>query len=232
MLDLYRNEITDIRPLVDNPGLSTGDNLFLKDNPLSAMSVYGYIPQLQARGVYVEYSPYAGNTYQVATATGTGTAVLASASGTIQNLTAVSEATLPTAGKPDLQFPHGFFEFQVTGLTAGQSVDLTIILPSAAPVGTQYWKYGPTQDNNLNHWYQLPMGSDNGDNVITITLVDGGLGDDDLTANGGIVDQGGPGNSPAGGRGVPVFPSIYIGICIAFAAGILAYFARRRAMAG
>jgi hypothetical protein len=43
------------------------------------------------------------------------------------------------------------------------------------------------------------MGDDDGDNVITITLVDGGLGDDDLTANGVIVDQGGPGNPPSEG---------------------------------
>jgi len=39
------------------------------------------------------------------------------------------------------------------------------------------------------------MGSDDGDPVITITLVDGGLGDDDGTANGVIVEQGGPGMS-------------------------------------
>ena len=37
------------------------------------------------------------------------------------------------------------------------------------------------------------MGSDDGDNVITITLVDGGWGDDDGTGNGLIVDQRGPG---------------------------------------
>jgi hypothetical protein len=42
------------------------------------------------------------------------------------------------------------------------------------------------------------MGSDDGDDVITITLVDGGLGDDDGTADGVIVDQGGPGT-----RGAP-----------------------------
>jgi hypothetical protein len=38
-----------------------------------------------------------------------------------------------------------------------------------------------------------------GDNVIAITLTDGGWGDDDLSANGIIVDQGGsgwPGPSP------------------------------------
>ena len=43
------------------------------------------------------------------------------------------------------------------------------------------------------------MGDDDGDNVITITLVDGGLGDDDLVANGVIVDQGGPGSPGAVG---------------------------------
>ena len=53
------------------------------------------------------------------------------------------------------------------------------------------------------------MGSDDGDNVITITLVDGGLGDDDGVANGVIVDQGGPANppspqAPVGGIMIPV----------------------------
>jgi len=43
--------------------------------------------------------------------------------------------------------------------------------------------------------------------VITITLVDGGLGDDDGLANGVIVDPGGPGQPPivpVGGIVVPV----------------------------
>jgi hypothetical protein len=54
------------------------------------------------------------------------------------------------------------------------------------------------------------MGSDDGDNVITITLEDGGLGDDDGECNGVIVDSGGPGvgvfdtGSPAN-----PYPSIY-----------------------
>jgi hypothetical protein len=37
------------------------------------------------------------------------------------------------------------------------------------------------------------MGSNDGDNVITITLQDGGIGDADGVANGKIVDLGGPG---------------------------------------
>jgi len=41
-------------------------------------------------------------------------------------------------------------------------------------------------------------------NVIRITLVDGGLGDDDLTANGVIVDQGGPGTGAVGWETYPI----------------------------
>jgi len=49
------------------------------------------------------------------------------------------------------------------------------------------------------------VGSNDGNNVITITLVDGGLGDDDGLSNGVIVDPGGPGQPPpVGGIVVPV----------------------------
>ena len=37
---------------------------------------------------------------------------------------------------------------------------------------------------------------DDGDNVLTLTLTDGGLGDDDGLPNGEIVDLGGPGQLP------------------------------------
>ncbi|MCD6465482.1 hypothetical protein J7L27_03850, partial [Candidatus Bathyarchaeota archaeon] len=125
----------------------------------------------------------------IETITGTGTAYFEPESGSIENLTAVDESTLPTEGKPEnVEFPHGFFSFRITGLTPGQTVTITITLPSNMPVGTQYWKYHTPQG-----WYQIPVGDDDGDNVITIQLTDGGLGDDDETANGVIVDVGGPG---------------------------------------
>lgn len=63
--------------------------------------------------------------------------------------------------------------------------------PTALPAGTAYWKYGPTPSNPSPTWYQMPATI--AGNTATFTITDGGLGDDDLTANGGIVDQGGPG---------------------------------------
>jgi len=40
---------------VDNEGLSEGDQVYLNGNPLSSASINTYIPQLEARGVIVEY---------------------------------------------------------------------------------------------------------------------------------------------------------------------------------
>jgi len=139
------------------------------------------------------------------TATGSGKVYFDSDPSTLEDLTPVDESDLPEEGKPDLEFPHGFFSFNITVLTPGQDAIVTITLPSDAPEGTQYWKYGPTKGNNDDHWYQIPIGDDNGDEVITITITDGGLGDDDLDANGEIVDQGGPGYiAPVGGEAYPV----------------------------
>jgi hypothetical protein len=100
---------------------------------------------------------------------------------------------LPSAGKPSLTFPHGNFTFRITGLGVGQTVTVTVTLPSDLPTTASYWKYHASEGG----WIQIPIGSNDGDNVITITLVDGGLGDDDGIANGVIVDQGGPGTSRA-----------------------------------
>jgi len=69
---------------------------------------------------------------------------------------------------------------------------LPLAFPHNTPAGTEYWKYGPTADDPPPHWYQIPVSDDDGDHIIVITLTDGGIGDDDLTANGVIVDDGGP----------------------------------------
>jgi len=54
-LRLWSNQISDIKPLVDNPGLGSGSIVDLRDNPLSEECINEHIPVLQARGVTVEY---------------------------------------------------------------------------------------------------------------------------------------------------------------------------------
>ena len=62
---------------------------------------------------------------------------------------------------------------------------------------TTYYKFGPEAGAPENHWYEFLYDGDTGalieGNVITLHFVDGGRGDDDLDANGEIVEPGGPG---------------------------------------
>jgi len=187
---------------VHNDG-AAGDNLYGNIWDSSGANIGIYYIDVEAGdnlGNIVELENAASFTIKcgVETATGTGTAYFESDSGSIEDLMAVDESTLPAQGKPNLEFPHGFFSFTITGLTPGQTVNITITLPSNIPVGTQYWKYHTPEG-----WYQIPIGDDDGDNIITIQLTDGGLGDDDGEANGIIVDVGGPGippKAPVGGK--------------------------------
>lgn len=75
--------------------------------------------------------------------------------------------------------------------------------PTALPAGTQYWKYGKTPDDATPHWYTVPATIEG--NTATFTIVDGGVGDDDLTANGRISDPGGAGASATAVPAMPVW---------------------------
>lgn len=144
----------------------------------------------------VDYDPWLVRESSTASATGTGTVTFAVDDGFITGLTAVAEGTLPTAGKPaGVSFPHGLFSFNIIGITPGSTVTVTITYPSAIPVGTQYWK---CQGGVWVNCTSL-LGDDDGDNVLTLTLTDGGLGDADGFADGTIVDPGGPGVAIGGG---------------------------------
>ena len=149
---------------------------------------------------------------------------------TLDNLTPVSESELPEEGKPDLEFPYGFFSFTITLPEGHTTAIVTITFPSPLPVGTQYWKYHEPEG-----WIDVTslLGDDDGDRVLTLTLTDGGLGDDDGVQNGVIVDQGAPGipATPVGGEAYPVNKLAILAPWIALAAAIIAgatIFMRRR----
>lgn len=92
------------------------------------------------------------------------------------------------------EFPYGIVGYTLIGGVAGSEAKVKLTYPETLPENAVLWKYGRTPDNLNPHWYQ--MRADISDNVLILTLTDGGLGDDDLTPNGVIVD-------PVG-LGVPV----------------------------
>jgi hypothetical protein len=81
--------------------------------------------------------------------------------------------------------------------TPGATAMVTFYLPTPAPDGYKWYKYGPNKG-----WYDYSDHAEfNIDSQVTLTLVDGGAGDDDGNANGVIVDPSGLGTAPAGGGG-------------------------------
>ena len=54
-LRLDRNSITDLSPLVANTGLGSGDEVDVRGNPLSYLSIHTHLPTLQSRGVTVAF---------------------------------------------------------------------------------------------------------------------------------------------------------------------------------
>ncbi len=94
----------------------------------------------------------------------------------------VSAVTVtPPAGQTA---PVGFFDFTVDGLTPGSSTLISITVPDGTLVD-DYLKW-----DGSNNFSSLPF-SVNG-SVVSLTLTDGGMGDQDGIANGTITDPSGP----------------------------------------
>ncbi len=94
--------------------------------------------------------------------------------------------TPPVAVPPEYELPHGLYSVTVSGVNPGSSVTLTVTLPESVPEGTVWLKRWGSS------WTAMPVGDDDGDEVITMTLTDGGAGDGDGVADGVIRDPGGP----------------------------------------
>jgi uncharacterized repeat protein (TIGR02543 family) len=125
---------------------------------------------------------------------------------TIESPTGTTLSACSAQGNPHpedspwwVDFPYGFFEFSIAGLAPGGTAIANLYIHDGDEQNT-YYKYGPTPDNPHNdQWYkfkfdtQTQTGAEFNGNIITLHFVDGQLGDDDLTANGTILDVGGPG---------------------------------------
>ena len=120
---------------------------------------------------------------------------LASPEGT--SLEDVSAVVNPSPGDSPVgaDFPVGFFAFGVQGMRVGGATTVTLFLPTGVVVDT-YYKYGPTHTDPTPHEYEFLFDGTTGAEILSdkviLHFVDGARGDWDLTANGEIVDPGGP----------------------------------------
>ena len=181
-----------------------------------------------ATGAVLVNSPPVTTTYTAPSATGSGMITASFTGGGVACTFTVSQfipltghAASPPAGTAPagVTFPHGLFDFTTSGCTPGSTITMTITYPAALAGGTQYWKYGPTPGNAVPHWYVLPATIVG--NTATFSITDGGMGDDDLAANGTIVDQGGPGGGGGGsGTAVPTLSGLLLFLLAALMLGL------------
>lgn len=118
---------------------------------------------------------------QATVTTSAGTVIVAETLG-MSALPAGAQASAPSG----FTFPDGLVRVVVSNLTAGASINVTITFPSVIPDNAVYYKW-----NTNDGWIPFSFTRTANPNQVVLTLVDGGAGDADGTANGVIADPGG-----------------------------------------
>jgi hypothetical protein len=162
----------------------------------------------------------APRTVSVATSTGKGPASFSPGDGSVVHLEAA-----PTPAIPPVALPYGMFNFTICCMT-GSNATLNITFPGPVPVGYAWWKYVG------GSWYSLPIGSNDGDAFITVTLTDGAFPDDEDSIAYQITDQGGVGGAAVGWETYPISKMRvllpWLALLAAIAAGTSLLMLRRR----
>ncbi|QIL82637.1 DUF3616 domain-containing protein [Diaphorobacter sp. HDW4A] len=83
--------------------------------------------------------------------------------------------------------PSGF-GFVLAGGAANGAANVTWQWPQAVPNGAMLWKFGPTKANPAPHWYDVNGQLNAARTSGSFSITDGSDGDEDLLANGVIVD--------------------------------------------
>jgi hypothetical protein len=107
--------------------------------------------------------------------------------GSLANVSWLAPAAIRCSTPGGYTFPYGMFSFNITGLSAGQTARVTLKFPNPLPLSTKYYK---CINGNMVDCTSLVTRID--PYTLVLALTDGGLGDADGTANGIIVDPGGP----------------------------------------
>ena len=124
--------------------------------------------------------------------------------GQLAQLDTVDPASIPETSDMPKDFLMGLIDFQLKTDTIGGTVILTVYLPEAAPEDYHWYKYNAAAGVWTNYSEEIGLNGEKGAvfndarDQVTITLVDGGMGDDDGIANGIIVDPSGPAAATAG----------------------------------
>jgi hypothetical protein len=108
-------------------------------------------------------------------------------SGALNRLAGVKVTDTQCSTPAGYYLPYGLFSFNISGLTAGQTVRVTIKFPHLLPHNFKYFK---CINGSMVDCTSLTTRID--DYTLVLAITDGGRGDADGLANGTIADPGGP----------------------------------------
>ena len=118
----------------------------------------------------------------------------------IGNLTGLDPAEIPDTEQKPINMSYGLIDIQLN-VNPGDTASVTVYLPEPAPAGYHWYKYY----ENTTEWedYCCTIASETSEtkgavfnatrDQVTLTLTDGGYGDDDMTVDGSIFDPSGLG---------------------------------------
>ena len=163
-------------------GACTGSGACSLSNVMAPQSVTAWLTQ-QWSGLSLPEGPQAGQPLGLVLQPGQGWQITQAGTATTASLGAP-----PPAG---VTLPQGVLTLRLEHGQAGTAATVVLTYPQPLPAGTVYYKFGRTADNATPHWYAFAGAAISG-NTITLSLTDGGAGDDDGAANSVIDDPGGP----------------------------------------
>jgi hypothetical protein len=115
--------------------------------------------------------------------------LVASSQTPLRNVAATANPS-PGNAPPDVQFPLGFFQFDVSNVAAGAATTVTVRLEPGAVANTVY-RYGPTPGNATPHWYPFLFDGETGAVIhgdrLELRFVEGKRGDDSALTSGVTV---------------------------------------------
>jgi len=147
-------------------------------------NTFGTSQAIEALQRVLQAVPVSSVVKTIRPARGSGDITIQTSAGALANASAVDPTTVasPPAG---VTFPVGLVSFRLTGLSVGATATVSLVLPVGTAVA-RYFKF------NGSVWSDTTSLATFVGNVVTLTLTDGGAGDEDGVANGVIVDPGGP----------------------------------------
>ncbi len=112
--------------------------------------------------------------------------------GSLQEIRTYSPEDIGITRENNITFPYGLFDYVITNINPGDTVNVYIILPDNLPTNSRWYYYDINTGELIDYSYNTESLTD-GDNIVLVKLTDGELGDSNGQKDGIIDDPSGLG---------------------------------------